>query len=158
MGIHTRKGRVDEHDIGVVVHHRTAMFFDMGHVDQQVLETMAERFRGWLRKKMNDREYHSWFAVDEHERVIAGAGLWLMEWPPHVIAGGKWRGNILNVYTEPEYRRKGLARGLMNFALDWCEKEGVESVILHASEQGKALYESMGFEATNEMRLKQRLR
>jgi GNAT superfamily N-acetyltransferase len=68
--------------------------------------------------------------------------------------GEKWRGNIVNVYTETAYRRKGLARELMKTAMEWCAREGVEMVILHASDHGRPLYERLGFEATNEMTLK----
>lgn len=149
-----RAARLDEKDVETIVHHRRAMFFDMGHRDEKALEDMSERFRPWLRRKMEAHEYLAWFAIAPDESVAAGAGLWLMEWPPHMIAGGKWRGNILNVYTGAAYRRQGLARQLMQKAMDWCAREGVEAVILHSSPDGRALYESLGFEATNEMRLK----
>ena len=38
--------------------------------------------------------------------------------------------------------------------LDWLRAQGLRSVNLHASQEGRHLYEKMGFEATNEMRLK----
>jgi GNAT superfamily N-acetyltransferase len=79
--------------------------------------------------------------------------LWLMDWPPHMIGPGAPRGNILNVYTRPENRRMGLARGLMDAALAWCRANGVRAVILHSSDAGRPLYESMGFTRTNEMRI-----
>ena len=86
---------------------------------------------------------------------MAGAGLWLMDWLPHMIGDGRWRGNIVNVYTEREFRRRGLARELRKVVMEWCEKnEDVGAVVLHASAQGKALYESLGFAGTNEMRWK----
>jgi len=148
-----RAARLDEKDLETIVHHRRAMFFDMGRKDERALDAMCEKFRPWLKRKMAAGEYYAWFAVAPNGAVVAGAGLWLMDWPPLMTAGGKWRGNILNVYTEPAYRRQGLARRLMRVAMDWCEKEGVEGVILHASEEGRSLYESLGFEPTNEMRL-----
>ena len=70
-----------------------------------------------------------------------------------VVAAGQWRGNILNVYTEPEHRRRGIARALMQIALEWCASNDVDAVILHASAEGSALYASLGFAPTNEMRL-----
>jgi GNAT superfamily N-acetyltransferase len=103
---------------------------------------------------MEAREYLAWLAIAPDESVAAGAGLWLMDWPPHMVGGGKWRGNIVNVYTEAAYRRRGLARKLMKTAMEWCARTGVETVILHTSDEGQALYEQLGFEATNEMRLK----
>ena len=149
-----RAARLDEKDIEAIVHQRRAMFFDMGHRDERALESMSERFRPWLKRTMEASEYVAWFAIAPDESVAAGAGLWLMDWPPHIAGGGKWRGNIVNVYTEAAYRRKGLARKLMKTAMEWCAREGVETVVLHASDEGRPLYERLGFEATNEMRLK----
>jgi ribosomal protein S18 acetylase RimI-like enzyme len=73
-----------------------------------------------------------------------------------MVAAGRRRGNILNVYTEPGHRRQGMARALMQIALDWCAANQLDIVILHSSDDGRGLYESLGFEATNEMRLIQR--
>jgi hypothetical protein len=40
--------------------------------------------------------------------------------------------------------------------IDWCKREGIARVTLHASEDGRHLYESLGFESSNEIRLKLR--
>jgi len=146
-----RAGTVEDADL--VVRHRRAMFFDMGYQDVTWLDEMAAAFLPWLRRKMESGEYLAWFAVAADGTVASGAGLWLMDWPPHMVEGGSQRGNILNVYTERAYRRRGLARCLMEMVLDWCRQQDVPIVILHASEEGRALYESLGFKATNEMRM-----
>ena len=151
-----RAARLDERDLEIIVGHRREMFFDIGHRDVRKLEGMSEKFRVWLRRKMETGEYLAWFAIGDDEVVMAGAGLWLMDWPPHMIGDGRWRGNIVNVYTEKGFRRRGLARELMKAVMDWCEKNDVGTVVLHASAEGKALYESLGFEGTNEMRLGKR--
>jgi GNAT superfamily N-acetyltransferase len=140
-------------DIEAIVHHRRAMFHDMGYRDEHALEVMSARFRLWLRRKMEAGEYLAWFALAPDSSIAGGVGLWLMDWPPHMVAAGEWRGNIVNVYTEPAHRRGGMARALMQFALHWCAANRVEAVILHASPDGRALYESLGFSPTNEMRL-----
>ncbi|HEY1338779.1 MAG TPA: GNAT family N-acetyltransferase [Bryobacteraceae bacterium] len=147
-----RVRRATTDDIETIVHHRRAMFEDMGYREAAAMDTMCERFRPWLRSKMEAGEYLTWF-VEADGAVASGAGLWLMDWPPHMIGRSRWRGNILNVYTEPVYRRRGMARTLMSEALEWCRANGVEAIILHASDEGRALYESFGFKATNEMRL-----
>jgi GNAT superfamily N-acetyltransferase len=71
----------------------------------------------------------------------------------HMIGSGP-RGNIVNVYTEAAFRRRGLAGELMKVALEWCRENGVDLVVLHASEDGRRLYEAMGFAASNEMRIR----
>jgi len=129
------------------------MFFDMGYRDTGALDRMAAAFRPWLQKKMAAGEYLAWLATGPDSSVVAGLGLWLMDWPPHLIGGAAPRGNILNVYTEPEFRRQGIARRLMEIVLNWCRANGVPTVILHASDDGRALYEKLGFRSTNEMRL-----
>ena len=133
--------------------HRRAMFFEMGHTDEAALDAMIAAFRPWLERQMANGEYLAWVVVTEDGSIAAGLGLWLMDWPPHMIGPGARRANILNVYTMQEFRRQGLARQLMDVALGWCRAHGIRAVILHASEEGRPLYQALGFGATNEMRL-----
>jgi GNAT superfamily N-acetyltransferase len=63
------------------------------------------------------------------------------------------RAYILNVYTEPGYRGRGIARQVVSAIGEWCRQEGFCSVALHASSMGRPIYEAMGFKPTNEMRL-----
>ena len=90
------------------------MFLEMGYRDPAALDSMTAAFRPWLQSKMTSREYLAWVAVDPPDRIVAGLGLWLMDWPPHLIGPGAPRGNILNVYTAPSHRRQGIARRLMD--------------------------------------------
>jgi GNAT superfamily N-acetyltransferase len=140
-------------DAETIVRHRRKMFFDMGKQDPVVLDEMAKSFRPWLAEKTSKGEYLSWFAIGEDGSVAAGAGLWLMNWPPGLFTSEPWRGNILNVYTERTHRRRGLARRLVTAATEWCGANGIPIVVLHASDEGRPLYESLGFQPTNELRL-----
>ena len=80
----------------------------------------------------------------------------ITSWPAHPYDLECRRATILNVYTDPEYRRRGIARLLMETMIDWCKRKGLARVNLHASDAGRHLYESLGFEPSNEMRLKLR--
>jgi GNAT superfamily N-acetyltransferase len=140
-------------DVEILVHHRRAMFSDMGYSDRAELDAMCAAFRPWLAARMANGEYRAWLGRTPEGRTAGGLGLWLMDWPPHMIGGSARRGNILNVYTEAAFRRQGIARRLMETALEWCRSEGLSVVILHASAEGRVLYESMGFASTNEMRI-----
>lgn len=115
------------------------MFQEMGYGDERALDAMSARFRSWLVRRMEAGEYRAWFVVAPDRAITAGLGLWLMDWPPHMVAASQWRGNILNVYTEPGYRRRGMARALMQIALEWCAENHVDAVVLHASAEGSAL-------------------
>src|SRR5262245_31211628 len=100
-------------DLETIVHHRRAMFADMGYSDEAQLDAMCGTFRPWLDARLASGEYRAWIARTSDGRGAGGLGLWLMDWPPHMIGGAARRGNILNVYTEAEFRRQGIARGLM---------------------------------------------
>ena len=140
-------------DAATIAGHRHRMFLDIGDHDRQKLEAMTEAFKPWLESRIASGDYLGWLALASDGSVAAGLGLWLMDWPPHVLGGASRRGNIVNVYTEAAHRRRGLARLLMNTALEWCRANRVDVIILHASKEGRRLYESVGFEPTNEMRL-----
>ncbi|HEX3748275.1 MAG TPA: GNAT family N-acetyltransferase [Bryobacteraceae bacterium] len=137
-------------DAATIGAQRRSMFFDMGYRDG--LDSMVEAFVPWVRERMSAGEYLGWLALSESGAIAAGAGLWLMDWPPHMIGTGR-RGNILNVYTESAYRRQGLARRLTETAVEWCRANRIGVAVLHASEDGRPLYRSMGFTQSNEMRL-----
>jgi len=149
-GFAVRRASAD--DIDALVAHRRAMFVDMGYRDETALDSMAAKCHSWLLTRMNRGEYLAWLAIAPDHSIVAGAGLWLMDWPPHMIGSGR-RGNILNVYTSVEFRRRGLAGELMKATMQWCRSNEVDTVVLHASSDGRRLYESMGFVATNEMRI-----
>ncbi len=125
----------------------------MGHHDHKALDEMSAKFRPWLEERMKSQQYLAWLTESDDGKIVAGAGLWIMDWPPHMIGTQARRGNALNFYTVPEFRRRGLARRLMETLLAWCRENSLEVLILHASKEGRPLYESLGFEATNEMRL-----
>jgi GNAT superfamily N-acetyltransferase len=63
---------------------------------------------------------------------------------PHLPSG--WVGFVLNVVTDPGYRRRGYSRAIMQGLLDWFRESGVSRVDLHASSQSEPLYRSLGFD------------
>ncbi len=143
--------RATASDASIITHHRRRMFEDMGYADYPTMAEMCTLFEDWVRKKLILGEYLGWLAVDG-DAVVAGGGLSELEWAPSLLDVRTRRVYIHNVYTEPDYRRQGLARRLMVAMLDWCREEGIMAVSLHASDEGSALYESLDFKQTNEMR------
>lgn len=141
-------------DAVVIAQHRIAMFRDMGVLDARDAEPLRVASLAYLRAALPSGAYLGWLA--EHDgTVVAGGGL--IPQPgvprPENIHGGD-EAYLLNVYTDPAHRRRGLARRLMDEMLAWCRERGLARVMLHASDEGLALYESLGFEPkTNEMRL-----
>lgn len=140
-------------DIDTIVSHRRAMFVDMGYTDTASLDAMDARYRVWVADKIERDTYLGWLVVDEDDDVAAGVGVWIQEWQPLPFDTSERRGYVLNVYTAPHYRRRGLARRLMTMLLDACRDQGINSLYLHSSNEARHLYESMGFTPTNELQL-----
>lgn len=60
------------------------------------------------------------------------------------------RAHLMNVYTAPDYRRRGLARRLLLTLQAIGRKRGVTEITLDATDEGRRLYESMGYRASDE--------
>jgi GNAT superfamily N-acetyltransferase len=141
-------------EVAIVLHHRRSMFRDMGEGTAEELDRMVEVAGPWLSKALDDGSYRHWLALTASGRVAAGGGVLLCPWPANPKDPCTERAVILNIFTEPEFRKRGIARQVMLTILDWIKARGLRSVNLHASKEGRALYEKLGFEPTNEMRLK----
>lgn len=150
-------------DADIVSHHRARMFEDMGVITGAAVDALKLMSCDYFARTITSGEYVGWFAyaASSPETIVAGAGILLRTIPPFpmpqgsnagVLAQGK-QGLIINVYAEPAWRRRGLARMLMQEVMAFATRAGVESLVLHASMEGRPLYENLGFKATNEMRL-----
>ena len=146
-----REARVE--DAPVILHHRRSMFRDMGEGTVAELDGMAALTGSWLARSLADGSYKGWLAMDDG-RVVGGGGVLLCPWPASPKDRILRRAIILNVYTEPDCRHRGIARQIMRTILEWLRGQGFASVSLHASDEGRPLYEQLGFVATNEMRLR----
>jgi GNAT superfamily N-acetyltransferase len=141
-------------EAAIILRHRRSMFRDMGEGSAEELDRMVRVAGPWLARALADGSYKHWLAFDASGRVAGGGGVLLCPWPANPHDPCTQRAVILNVYTEAEYRKRGIARLVMETILEWLKQQGFRGVNLHASPEGRHLYEKLGFEATNEMRLK----
>ena len=131
------------------------MFVARGDRDDTLaaMEVTSEPF---FAKGLKDGSYRAWLIENESGQVVAGGGIVLLDHHSSPSHPQPKRPVIVNMFTEPAYRRQGLAKRLMGTMIQWCREEGFSFVFLHASDAGRPLYEALGFEPTNEMRLKLR--
>lgn len=134
-------------DLDVLVKLRTAYILeDNGSVPQEKLAQISEKLYGYFRGHLN-RDCFAYTAKFGSETVSC-CFLIVSEKPPNVGFVNGIVGTVMNVYTKPEYRRKGLAGKLMKTLLADAEKMGLDFVELKATEEGYGLYKSLGFEDT----------
>jgi GNAT superfamily N-acetyltransferase len=145
-------------DAAVLARYRRCMFEDMALNEGkdyalQELVLMEAIFIQHVLARMDGEELVAW-VVELDGQVVSCAAVSVL---PTVPAPGRldMRWALLhNVYTLPEFRGRGFARKLVEISLDWCRQKGFGSLALSASAAGRPLYESMGFQPTNQMSLK----
>ena len=95
--------------------------------------------------------YINWLAIDG-DTIPSSAGICFYHFAPSFQSANDMRAFILNVYTLPQYRRQGLARQLFAKLMLEATTRGITQVSLHASPDGRDLYQQFGFTARdNEM-------
>lgn len=141
-------------DATIIAHQRAAMFHEMGLTSREEAAQIETAALPQLREALASGAYLGW-VVEVDDKVVAGGGIQMRRLLPRPgsLNGGE-EAYILNVYTEPEYRRRSLARKLIEAMIAWARERGCARITLHPSEEGRPLYQSLGFERTQEMLLK----
>ena len=149
-------------DAAIIAHHRASMFRDMGSARGEQVDQVLSATRDVLPGMIERGEYVGWLAAPATDpaRIVSGVGVQRRITQPFPLkcADGSVRitqgrqALVVNVFTEAEFRRRGIARQLMLAMMTWASTAGVDAVVLHAAPDGRALYESLGFVPTNEMR------
>jgi GNAT superfamily N-acetyltransferase len=131
-------------DLELICHHREEMFRDAGAAEQ-TLATMTAHFRSWLEPRLADGSYSGIVLIGDGQ-AVGGIGLMLIDWPPHPLhPEHSRRGYILNLFVEPAWRRRGLARRLMQMAEEELRRQDASLLILHATEKARPLYTELGW-------------
>ena len=105
-----------------------------------------------------DEEKHTTFLALEGEKVVGvGSVDYHTEMPTVANPTGKCA-FLMNIYTAPEYRRRGIAAEIVRLLIEDAKERGAGSIMLEATKMGKPLYRKMGFvEAEGYMRLGEQL-
>lgn len=154
MEILIRKAGIE--DVKYLLHHRRAMFEEMEFRDVAVLDAVEGLSREYFSEALRVGTYRGWLAEELNGPVVGGGGIVIAPWPGYPGENRAERAWILNMYTEPGARGHGVAKRLLEVMVEWCRQRGFSAVSLHASSAGRSLYESVGFQQTNEMTLKLR--
>ena len=92
------------------------------------------------------------YVAEEQDKIIAMSGLSLYSVPPTYDNLNGKVAYLMNMYTRPQYRKKGLGTILLQKAVEYAKENNYSKVILNASEMGRPLYTKYGFtDLENEM-------
>jgi GNAT superfamily N-acetyltransferase len=142
------------HDIPDLVRLRRHMFESMGYDDPLQLDAVDRASSAYFARAIPRDEFYGWLALTPKGEAVGSGGAAIDQHPPGPNDLSGRVGYIMNVVTLPAYRRRGIARRVMQTILRWLEEQGIERVTLHATEMGRPLYAELGFKSSNEMRLR----
>ena len=148
-------------DAALLARHRAEMWREMGRLPDDVYPDARRDSEAWFARAIPAGTYVGWLAApaDRPREVVAGAGIVVRPIIPtvrpragRVISTDAPQGLVVNVFTERPWRRRGLGRLLMMRVIEGARALELSSLVLHASDDGRGLYEKVGFRQTNEMR------
>lgn len=116
---------------------------DFGDISEDRLSQISEKLPSYYRDHLNKDLFV--YVCREGGDIISCCFLCVTEKPssPSFLNGKT--GSVLNVYTKPEYRRKGIAGKLLKMLLSDSEEMKLDYVELKATDSGYNLYRSIGF-------------
>lgn len=87
----------------------------------------------------------SWVAEDDHGEPVGIVSVLANDAPPLPEAHASKEGYVVNMWVSPAARRRGIARALLESAIAAAPAEGWRRLYLHATDDGRPLYEEAGF-------------
>ncbi len=105
------------------------------------LETSLMDF---YKRNMAAGTYVSWLAFDG-DRIVGTSGMSFAEKPPYFTCLSGKVGILSSMYTDPAYRRRGIATQLLDRVVKEAKDYGCGTIYITASDMGVKLYEAYGF-------------
>lgn len=84
---------------------------------------------------MADGTFVSWIAVDG-ESIIATSGMSFVEKPPYFGCPSGRIGLLSSMFTDPAYRRRGIAKELLSRVIEDAKEYGCGTIQITASDIG----------------------
>ena len=106
---------------------------------------LTAALRDYYERHMADGTFVSWLAFDG-ERIVGTSGMSIVEKPPYFSCPTGRLGLLSSMYTDPAYRRMGLAKELLSRVVEEARDRGCGAVWITASDMGVKLYTAYGFE------------
>lgn len=105
---------------------------------------LAPALRDYYDRHMADGTFVSWLAMDG-EKIVGTSGMSFVEKPPYFGCPRGKMGLLSSMFTDPGYRRLGIARELLSRVVEEARTYGCGTVQITASDMGVLLYTDFGF-------------
>jgi len=134
----------NKNDIDELIRLRIAyMIDDFGSVSEEEKAAMEKQLPDYFNRKLGDELVA--FVARDGDKLVAAAYLHIIEMPANSILLNGLYGEVLSVFTEHEYRGKGLCTALIKNLVEYGKERGLGRVDLSATKEGYPIYKKVGF-------------
>ena len=105
---------------------------------------LVPALKDYYSRHMANGTFVSWLAIDG-EKIVGTSGMSFVEKPPYFSCPTGRIGLLSSMFTDPSYRRMGIAKELLSRVVDEAKKYGCGCVQITASDMGVLLYTDFGF-------------
>jgi len=135
----------NKQDIDDLVEMRLAFSLTMHPTeDEDEVSSLRLELEKYFLEKLEKNQYIGILGYFE-EKLVCSAGLIVFEMPPTIGNHHRITGLVVNVYTKPEYRKKGFGEETIKFLIEIAREKGVEKLCLNATIEGESVYRKLGF-------------
>ncbi|OJV18123.1 MAG: hypothetical protein BGO30_04025 [Bacteroidetes bacterium 41-46] len=136
---------LDRGKISSFVNYRIEYLEEMqGFISDSYKEILREKFNAYFTGAIDEGRFFG-YVLKEDDKEVSFGGMVLKEIPGDINKPLYTEGEILNMYTLPEARKKGYSSAVLKALIDEAERRGVSKISLHTSKDGERLYRSFGF-------------
>lgn len=145
--------RAASDDAALLAEHRARVWREVGDWDAETMAAQVPVWTAWMHDALESATYVSFIAEENGEPIASGSVLIHVAIPrPNALSDRE--GRVQSVYVNPEARRRGIARALMDRVLEYAAGAALIRLTLHPSDEARPLYEALGFSALDEMGLR----
>lgn len=135
-----------DHDLSEVLRLRLEFIADVRGVESATFEpAFVEVTRAYLDDVTRLGRIRTWLAVGPVGAALGIASVLRNDAPPLPEQHLAHEGYVVNLWVDPSVRRQGVARALLQTAIDDAPSWGLRRLYLHATDDGRPLYEETGF-------------
>jgi ribosomal protein S18 acetylase RimI-like enzyme len=114
-------------------------------IDLQLLEKIRKGTLTYFNDLFKNNAYIGFVGINNNGELICTAGLLIYYLPPLNNENSRKIGHVLNFYTKPAYRKRGIGLKLMNCLKDTAANEKINRLVLNSTKMGFSMYKKAGF-------------
>lgn len=148
MNITYKQANLD--DIELLVKSRIIVLREANHLDDSVdMSEVEAQSYDYYRKAISNGEHIAYLVFDSEKFIGCGGVSFFRVMPTYHNPTGN-KAYIMNIYTVPEYRRKGIAYKTLDLLIKSTKEKGINHITLEATAMGRPMYEKYGFTKMND--------